>query len=787
MLYFFDELPPEAGPKVGGKGSVLARLYQRRYPVPNGFVITVDAFSEDDLKPEAWVQVQASLARMRQRIPGLIFCIRSSALSEDSAQASFAGEFESVLNVESDADILSAIRTVRVSAKSERVQAYLQAQGINTFQPVAVVVQEFIRADYAGVIFTADPVSGNLMHMSGNFVRGGGEKLVSGEANAQPFTFQRPRGSYQGPPELKPYARRLYNLCERLDRDSSAPQDIEWVIAGGKVSIVQSRPISSLRGFNPATGEWNDSLRGDFLWSNGNAAEIQPDVMPLLTATIGDLWGQGYGEWWSDRYRASGCIGGRLYFNITVQVAPFTRLPGMNVEKLVHYTSQWWGRIPAEVKVPLMPYSLWKTLSGAVPTYLRSVRRMTQQRKRIPEFVAKSPSWCRNLRPQIKAVSDPLALAALWRDEIMPFYTFGTAMASVANADNRLQLEAKLAKLVGEADANALVSNLGGTEFLDSLGPVVNLQKVAQGEISRETYLETYGHRCPNEFNIIYPQPLEDPQWLDEQLSRLAQSPVDVEGLLNKQRSNFAAAWERLAAKHPKKVDSIRKALDKTAHLAAQREAARSEATRVMGVIRLWALRAGELLDLKDNGIFHLTLEEVLGALAGDMRPCQYIPARRGTYERYRALPPYPPIISGRFDPFAWAADANRRSDLFDAHLGTLPPPSDPKVIVGFAGAAGVVEGKVRVLEHAADGHLLESGEVLVTTTTNVGWTPLFPRAAAVVTDVGAPLSHAAVVARELGVPAVVGCTDATSRLKTGDWVRVDGLKGTVQILEGKN
>jgi pyruvate,water dikinase len=103
--------------------------------------------------------------------------------------------------------------------------------------------------------------------------------------------------------------------------------------------------------------------------------------------------------------------------------------------------------------------------------------------------------------------------------------------------------------------------------------------------------------------------------------------------------------------------------------------------------------------------------------------------------------------------------------------------------ISGFPGSSGIVEAHVRVLADAADGSAFRSGEVLVTAVTNVGWTPLFPRAAAVVTDVGAPLSHAAIVARELGIPAVVGCGDATMRLKTGDRVRVDGTAGTVELL----
>jgi pyruvate,water dikinase len=155
------------------------------------------------------------------------------------------------------------------------------------------------------------------------------------------------------------------------------------------------------------------------------------------------------------------------------------------------------------------------------------------------------------------------------------------------------------------------------------------------------------------------------------------------------------------------------------------------------------------------------------------------IKRRRTAYQAYSALPPYPALIRGTFNPYVWAADPHRRSDVF---IEGSAKEADVAVR-GFPGSAGVVEARVRVINDAADGGALQPGEALVTTITNVGWTPLFPRAAAVITDVGAPLSHAAIVARELGIPAVVGCGNATMRLRTGDLVRVDGTAGTVEVL----
>jgi len=261
-----------------------------------------------------------------------------------------------------------------------------------------------------------------------------------------------------------------------------------------------------------------------------------------------------------------------------------------------------------------------------------------------------------------------------------------------------------------------------------------------------------------------------------------------VDGLLQRQTEARAAAWGRFTARHPRLARSTERRLAAAAEAARGREAIRSEVIRLFGLLRAFALRAGALTGLGD-GVFFLAHAELLAVLGGDRSSAAFIPARRATHARYSALPPYPALISGRFDPVRWAADPARRSDFFDAHPA---PPSEASgesgaasaaAVRGFPGAAGVVEGPVRVLLAMEEGAALQPGEILVTVSTNVGWTPLFPRAAAVVTDVGAPLSHAAIVARELGLPAVVGCGDATLRLKTGDRVRVNGGLGLVEVL----
>ncbi len=781
MPYRFSELKPQLRPLAGGKGGVLARLWQEGYPVPDGLVLVPSDFERDKLRPEARRELVSQLTALRSARPEWAFAVRSSALEEDGAEASYAGAFDTILDVRTDAEIFDAIHAVRRSRHNLRAAVQSPARkgaAARSSHDMAVIVQRLVRPDFAGVLFTADPISGDLMKMPGNYVHNLAERLAAGESNAESFSFDRQSGRYQGPDELRKSARRLCRLALRLDSELGTTLDVEWAVSRGRVWILQARPIASMREFNPVSGEINSSLLGDFVWSNGNASEVHPEVQTVLTWSLFRLWGEGYGDWWS-RYQAGGCIGGRSYFNITIQVAPFARLPG-GLKTALRFVGDYWGRIPPGVTIPLAPFSRREVAFKVLPMVLVSPRRFKKLRRRIPEFVNRTPEWCREMRERITSTRDTRALAALWRDEIKPWFCFGSAMATAANVNERPRLEADLVRLAGEADADALLSNLGGTVYLASLGPLVGLSQLARGEIGREAYLERWGHRGPNEAELSRPQPREDPAWLDDQLAQFRAQPVDVDAMLQRRRAAFDAAWHRLEAAHPRSARSLSPRIATLARHSAQREAARSEITRVVGVVRAWALRAGKLTGIGED-VFGLRIDELLAVLEGDRSACRFLPARAETYARYRALPPYPSVISGRFDPFAWAADPHRRGDVFDAH-GPVPPPAEGDVN-GFPGAAGVVEGAVRRIERFEDAGLLRKGEVLVTTTTNVGWTLLFPRAAAIVTDVGAPMSHAAIVARELGIPAVVGCNDATMRLRTGDRVRVHGALGRVEIL----
>ena len=619
-----------------------------------------------------------------------------------------------------------------------------------------------VGADISGVLFTADPVTGSRMRMTGNFVNGSGEELASGGSEPRPFAFERPKGRYDGPTTLKPYARKLHKLAVRLEVEQGRPQEIEWAVAGGRISIWQSRPIATLEGYDATTGDWNDSLTGDYLWSRNNFGEARPDVMSPFTYSLSE-------KVWSEisflpGYHLSGNICGRYYANVSVAIS-MSMAMGKSKDAALAMMKGLLGNVPEGLEIPLVPLPR-STMLLALPRMIRLGMKEKAGGKRIPEFLATNPARCKALRKRIQVMGDKASLAAFWHEEIMPrlqdsMWIMG---GSAQPLEAKMRLRDELVDLVGEADANALFSSLSSKEeMLASLGPVVGVSRVARGEMSREEYLEKYGHRGPQEAELSEPRPAEDPAWLDRQLAAYEREPVDVIALLDRRKLEFEEAWRRLQRRYPKKAQKLRPKLEGVGPAARLREAVRDEITRFLWVEREWALRAGALTGL-GNDVFFLTIDEVLALLTGEAaanrEATRAIPARQETHARYLELPPYPMIIRGRFDPFEWALDPDRRNHVYDAT--SCVPAFGSDTITGFAGAAGCVEGQVRVLDRPELGDQLQPGEILVAVTTNVGWTPIFPRAAAVVTDVGAPLSHAAIVARELGIPAVVGCGNAT-------------------------
>jgi phosphohistidine swiveling domain-containing protein len=538
-------------------------------------------------------------------------------------------------------------------------------------------------------------------------------------------------------------------------------------------------------GYNPVTGEWNDSLKGDYCWSSVNFQEAAPDVMTPSTWSM--LWfylNITFPVKIPGDHPVGGNIAGRLYFNLSVISSLYHKI-GVDARKAKF--GDLLGSTPADLDIPYLPFSLpsliWYVLPGLIEDRVLTRRNGIQ----FHQYILHLPKWRQAMRSQIEACTNATGLLALWNDFIWPARLRDLRMLrsmTTILSEPATKLKLDMTKLVGETESNTLLSNFSGESGdLESLGPLLGLAKLQDGRMSREEYIERYGHRGPHEVELSAPDPSEDPEWLDKKLVDFNRSSVNVDGRLAKQRLEYDAAWQRFEARFPGKSATFRRRLALVTAAAKNREAIRSESIRQSRfIIRPFFLQTGKVTGVGEE-VFFLTVDEMTALLAGDRSPLASIAARRLMYQRYCALPPYPAIIYGRFDPLKWAAAPNHRTDFYDARQAGGAAMS--KMIKGFAGAAGCVEGTVRRIDRVEDGDQLQAGEVLVTTITNIGWTPLFPRLAAIVTDVGAPLSHAAIVARELGIPAVVGCGNATMLLKTGDRVHVDGGRGIVEILTG--
>ncbi len=773
----FRSLLSEDQAVAGGKGGTLARLFQAGYPVPDGFVILPSAFDDDQLRIEAWDQVTQNLADIRRQNGRTAFAVRSSALAEDSAYASFAGEFETVLDVHSDDAVRAAIQQVHQSRNADRVKAYSAARGIEPDQEIAVVVQKLIRADLSGILFTADPVTGDTFTMIGNYVFGFGEELVSGEVEPYSFSLRKPKGSYQGPPDLNQFAKKLYQLASRLEEDLGGPQDIEWAIADGELYLLQSRPITTLLEYDPQTGEWNSSFSGDYVWIG---SEVFPDVM---TPSSHSLFKRLY-DYDVVKLNFIGNIGGRFYMNFSLMDV-LMRAFGKSREFLLNYIKLSTGFNLQGVELPEIPLSRWTLIKAMFPVQRKMLPLQSRLMKQFDEIIAANPARCQELHQRIQETADNKTLIALWHEAVFPLFYDLLMIQDKANEDYFLPYLAGrdiLLKFMEDQAAERCLANLiGSSGQLTSIKPLLGLAQVARGKMSREAYTLLAGHRSLHEDELSAPRPSEDPNWIDQRIAEFNDSPVDYESMIAKRSQETARAWDEFSAAFPKQSAKVKKKLARAALGMEQREIIRSELTRSISVIRAWFLQAGALTDLS-SGVFFLEDHEVLDVLAGKEEITASIPIRRAAYERQKALPKYPMVIRGRFDPYIWAKDPARRSDRFDPQAaGATFEQKD--TLTGLPGSAGRVEGVVRIVHNPLEEHRFEAGEILVASSTNVGWTPLFPKAAAVITDIGAPLSHAAIVARELGIPAVVGVGNATRRLRTGDRVQVDGGQGTVKIL----
>lgn len=763
-VYPFGSTPDQALPLCGGKGASLIRMTRMGLPVPEGVVISADASAED-------ADVRAALASLPEKYT---YAVRSSALNEDGSDNSFAGQYETVTDV-AKSDLESAVKTVIASADNARVKEYLNNANASA-SGIAVVVQRFVKPLYAGVLFTADAVTGSSRYMVGNFVEGEGEALVSGTKNASEFRIDAVKYGFAGDERMKTFALRLYKYACRIRDEFKCEIDIEWAVSEGRLYILQARPITTLKRADLDTYMVNGSKAGCYMLTKTNVGEIF--MKPLTPATYSMLEiinNVLYLPQWLDS------IEGQAYMNVSVLCSMLMAM-GMKEEKAFGAVRDLVGNLPEGQTVPVFPFSgrkfrknLWEILTGAKAKGHKCRLNKAQKLEMMENF----PDICRALIIEIRELKTNEELYSYGCDVLTQKLSDGLASfmsCSGSNIMDLFKMRKKITKFTGEEAANALLGGCLGV--IESMRPLLMLEDVINGKATEEEFMKACGQRTVNEMEFSEKHPYEIENYLQQAIADYKTQGVSAHELKARSEAEFTKALDSFVKANPSKAGKIRKMIGKFAASNAFREDFRAKGVWALCVMREYLLAIGRANGLGDD-VFMLYIREAIALTKGEDSALAKIPARRANYEKYLKYPPFPNVIIGRFEPSEWLADPKRRNDFYRSGADVAVSDS---LIKGFPGAAGKVTGRVRVIESIDKIDEVEPGDILVTSATNIGWTRVFPKVSAIITDIGAPLSHAAIVAREFGIPAVVGCGNATTVLKTGDIVEVDGLNGTVVI-----
>ncbi|MDC0674386.1 phosphoenolpyruvate synthase [Nannocystis radixulma] len=882
MILPFAHIGSDDLSRVGGKGQNLGALARAGFPVPPGFVVTtaayhhfvadcptfpawldrLDALDPDDIAGarELGAAVRDALLAVPLPSPLLAdldaahqalgtdhaYAVRSSATAEDLPGASFAGQQDTYLNIRGRDELASAVRRCFASLFTDRAILYRARNGFgHRHVALAVVVQQMVLPDAAGILFTADPVTGHRRTLTIDAGYGLGEALVSGLVTADLYRVDRRTGAIkelrlgdkkvavrplpgggtvtEDVPEDMRRARVLDDTAVAALADLGArveahyggvPQDLEWCLVGGKLWLVQARPITSLYPLPeslPADGSVH------LYMSFGHAQNMIDPITPLGR----DLWRVVFpiGKTRLDEIPSGPTTmvdaGSRIFLDITpaLRLAPTRRLMlrilravypdvAAGLVTLLDRPEVQAAAKPRPAALGLVarlmwtvPFNLaWMFLGAPLEQQAAWADRLIADR--VAAFrtaVAAQPPGAARLRaarhelttvftvmPKIapRLVSGMLSLGRLRRRFA------GTARAGdvealqrglVGNVTTEMDLRVgDLADLVRphpellaalahvrNGDLRALRDLSGGPAFVDAF----------------TAFLARFGMRGQAEIDIGRPRWADDPTLLLTSIRGMA-SHGDAPG---KHREHFAVLQAEGEAAAQRLVTAttpgparwwVRRQVQCVRHCLGVREHPKYLFVQcfehVRATVRAAAeslVRAGRL-DAVDD-VWFLTYDELI-ALADDPRaldPRPTIAARRADLEHARHTNP-PLLVTS------------------EGEIPERPVPKDlpPGALAGLGASAGVVEGIAHVvLDPAAQ--VLRAGEILVAPYTDPGWTPLFVHAAGLVCDVGGMMTHGSVIAREYGIPAVVGVGDGTRRLKSGQRLRVDGSRGIVEVL----
>ncbi len=718
--------------RAGSKAFSLARLAAAGLPVPAGFVVTPEAF-------QAWEVAEPAVAAAVSRVGGDGYAVRSSAAAEDLPGASYAGMYESVLNV-APADVAAAVRRVWESGAAGRVAAYQEglagAAGPAAGAPMAVLVQVMVGAQAAGVAFTANPITGDRDEVVITAVHGLGERLVGGEAVGDEWVVRAGRASCRRSAEDPidaGQARQVAELARRAEAYFGAPQDVEWAIAAGRVFLLQARPMTALS--EPLT--WSPPGRGWWL-RNFRLGEWLPEpVTPLFAGWLLPVLERGIARAMQAEsgipLRPAGAVVNGWYYT-----TPPPRVDGRPALQLLRHPRAMLAA-PRVLLLLLHPERMPRELA-------RMTRHWREELlPRYREIVAAAPA--------AGEAAPPAELAGLIEQvgEVAGEYSWSVATL----AGSQWKIEAALSRF-----CRAHVPDLGQS-------PQLLVSGLAGAEPDLPPHaLHSIDWYWPTAGELGTPGPGADVLRRHRELAA--------------RREMAEAACRAALAGRPR----LRRRFERLLSIAQTYAVVREQQTRQFSlgwpVLRRCVLRLGDELTRRGaigqiEDVFFMTHAELEAALSGAPPPSpETVSGRRERWERQRRL--IAPLQLGTAPALA------RRTYGKAIEAARTGPPPAPGSLVGEPASPGRATGTIRVISDPAGFASFQPGEVLVARATAPAWTPLFATAAAVITDGGTLAAHASLVAREYGIPAVVATGDATTRLHDGQVVTVDGSSGIVEV-----
>ena len=820
----------------GGKGANLGELSQAGFDVPPGFVITTTAYdlllqknnlqtrladiltSLDLVNPDSVKNVsqqihdllqQASIPEQsvdevlkayRELDDGAV-AVRSSATAEDLPEAAFAGQQETFLNVTGEQALIDAVRACWTSLWSERAILYRARQNVDQMTvKLAVVVQKMVAADVAGVMFTANPVNGEREELVIDANPGLGEAVVSGIVTPDHFIVskrsRRIKEQQLGKREVIVRAKlgggtehiastqeitntaalplqaisKLSQLGIAIERHYGVPQDIEWACVQdenqrGKFFILQARPMTALPEPLKVTGPMR--LIVPML------AEMWPTrPYPLDMTTFTGAVERAIGNLLVTMIGKSAPNPDESFLEedgVVVQFKPpqvhpspsMLIMPWITMWRTRHYDPARWESDPLLTELITKARALEQRELGSL-TWTQNIETLRESLALIPRAMELRERY---FPPTL------LGLATLWLllARARRSDRFGALVSGVKTKTT--ETNQALEDLATQIRTDPTLLDLFHRMNAQDLQAKLEASSSGQTFLERfDSFLDQYGHR---ETALTISQPA----WKDQPDNVLAILKVLAE--TQPQQSNSYEAWQKtrdeLLAHSILGTRLLRnlflKSLRTTRYLFQIREDTHFYATLVQPTIRRVALELGEQLvqagvlnEVED--VFHLQLDE-LESFGKSWPPSDQAVAQiRSLVVRRKAKRESlanKPMIDPRL--FAVTSQGQAGEDV---------------LLKGTSGSPGVARGPAKIVHDVSEFGRLQAGDVLVAPVTNPAWTPLFQRAAAVVVDTGGSASHAAIVAREYGVPAVMGTMNGTKELKDGQWIQVDGSRGLV-------